>query len=1238
MRHIEIKVLGQWLPLLMMVTTMGTTYGQGISLDPGLLTDQSLSAYSTDFPDWLQDNVKIYESPNPKRNSIWEEEDMYTIDFTKFYNNDYKKDYKKEEKEPYTVFMKVALKASEIPEDSRKNKFIEVDLFLYDEKKEHGYDEDLKLISIYTSYDKYLNFYETRDGETSDFIASSDKARKGPFNKPYNTNLIKQALWNLNLATKVKNITDGKVVFRITFHQVGKLVDLNLKNVGLDEIKPQQLLYAKDNNVFDNPSKKETVVDFPQSTGITIDRWTWKSGKRLYGTTNNILNIAELDLSSSSNVELKLDYVFKDPRVDPNDFNPKTLRTKNGKGPGLKDAKQLAASDPMDQVEAIMLDQPQSGMFDVVSHRAARAGALFAVNGAFYDYYYYCLPGVKTSLKVNGAWRYEPDIFNHRNTGALVFNKDNKFEFLRNDREYDFIGDKNGHSYYEAKNAYKEQWDEWPNLMSGGHFSQKGMPYRFFEPEVTKELKKNGDYFWEDPRRTYPNIDGITESKYKDWNATEFRIWARIACQRYDTAENPFSFSDAFNPTYLHKDGIVNINGDRIDFIEGKANKIYTTVDYRRYPHEFGIQKRGRTFIAKKGRKFYIITADGEYNLDCQLENKGYKDKDARYYATRAPGLTIDELSDLSQKLEFDALLNLDGGGSSTFFVNGKGMLQTPYAGHAEGPMQQRYLSTTMMIVPKIVKDNIKPKSNVNQGHLYFDNSGLQSESFGFQHHHIYGCSPSEDAIAPIIPYRDWPKVRALSLTPSIDKLTKVGTDDDEGLIMGTFNAGLASSGTEGAILFAISENGQYIKKKEEGTNLDTEKVFANPKSLFVIGVGKMPKMLRKVLGKFHFYASHDISRLEAWKEYLRDENNDQAFYSILVNNNKISHYVFDKTKNWSHYLDGKWHQFTVSYHTDYDGGYLSNTLNTYVDGIEVTFDDTFLERTEEFEDPSYFFHLDDVTHAMIGAIPLKGNYLTPKQSNLAVDNYMFVVGGSALEDFHLDLINAQGVPHSLDDAIKNFSLDIASNDYMLPDSYSNLKWSDHTKNRWYLQFEEGTGYHAHAVNENQVLDESGKPHFYGLNLWGSWVTDNAAKKEVAETAKALDSIVDPITDEPLNANQTLEFGSAGVSHVEEAPDASATNSLTEDTLRHSWNVYPNPASSSLFLDLVLEESTPLDIYLFNLSGQQLFHARSARMERGKNQVDLGEIARRFGGKQQLYTLKVRGNGFAPIDTKVMIK
>ncbi|WP_425237696.1 phosphodiester glycosidase family protein [Ulvibacterium sp.] len=1227
MRHIEIKVLGEWLPLLMMLTIMGTIYGQGIGLDPMALTDQSLSAYSTDFPDWLQDNVKIYESPNPKKNPIWEEEDMYTINFKELLG--------KQGTEKPTAFMKVALKASEIPKNSRKNSFIEVDLFLYDEEEEHGYDEGQKLISIFMTYDRYLNYFEIGDGETSRFIASKNESMKAPNSKTYDSNRIKQALWNLGLATKLKNTTEGKVVFRMTFHQVGKLVNLQVE--GLGEIEPQQLLYAKSNNVFNDPSKKETVVDFPQSTGITIDRWTWNSGKRLYGTTNNILNIAELDFSASSNVELQLDYVFKDPRSDPENFNPKTLKNNDG-SPGILSASELEDKPSMDIVQSIMLDQPQAGMFDVVSHRAARAGALFAVNGAFYDYYYYCLPGVKTSLKVDGTWRYVPDIFNHRNTGALVFNKNNDFKFLRNDREYDFIGDKTGYSYDAAKSAYLEQGGGWPNLMSGGHFSELGKPYRFFEPEIIKELKENGDYFWENPRRTYPNIDDITESKYKNWNATEFRIWARIACQRYDTAENHFSFSDAFNPAYLHQDGMVKINNNQIDFTGGKANKIYTTVDYRRYKHEFGIQKRGRTFIAKKGRKFYIITADGEYNLNCQLEYKGYKGKDARYYATVAPGLTIDELSDLSQKLEFDALLNLDGGGSSTFFVNGKGMLQTPYAGHAEGPMQQRYLSTTLMIVPKIVKGNIKPKKNVNQGHLYFDNSGLQSESFGFQHHHIYGCPPSEDAIAPIIPYRDWPKVRALSLTPSIDKFTKVSDANKGGLITGTFNGGLASSGTEGAILFALSENGQYTKRKEEKTNLDTKEIFTDPGSLFVIGVGKMPEMLRKVLGKFHFYDSNTTARQEAWEGYLTDNN--QAFYSILVNNNKIYHYVFDKANSWSHYLDGKWHQFTVSYNNEqHHTGYSSNALYTYVDGIEVTFDDdAYLWEVDSLEDPSYFFQLNDVTHAMIGAIPLKGNYLTPKKSNLKVDNYMFLVGHSALEELRIYLIDKYNAPFDLGAAIKQFSSDIASNDYTLPDSYDSFEWSDPAKNRWYLQFEEGTGYHAHAVNDTQALDENGKPYFYGLNLWGSWVTESSAKKEVADTAKALDSIVDPITDEPLNANPTLEFGSAGVSHTEEAPDASATNSLTEDTLRHSWNVYPNPASSSLFLDLVLEESTPLDIYLFNLSGQQLFHARSARMERGTNRVDLGEIARRFGGKQQLYTLKVRGNGFAPIDTKVMIK
>lgn len=1226
MEHRDTKTLGRWIALVMMVV-LRFTYGQEISLDPIALANQSLSAYSTDFQ--YGNTVRTYESPNPKKNPIWAEEDMYTINF--------KEILEKQDKEIPHAFMKVALKGSEIPEGKWKNQFVTVDLFLYDSQKQDGYDEAQKLVQISMNYDSYLNYHKTSDGETSDFIAFVNKKMRGLNNKTYHSNRIKQALWNLDLATKLKNTVKGKVVVRISFSQIGKLVDL--KFPGLGQIEPQQLLYAKGQNIFNPPSSNEKIVDFPGTSDIY--RWKWEGNSLLYGTKNNILNIAEVDLSQDSDLELKLDYVFKDPRSEPSQFNPKTFRNRDG-SPGVLTAEELASRLSMEQVEPIMIDQPQSGMFDVVSNRVARAGALFAVNGAFYDYYYYCLPGVKTSMKIDGKWRYLPDIFNHRNTGALVFDK-TEFDFLRNERHDSYIGDELGASYFEAGAAYHEFGGLWPNLMSGGHFSEKGKPYRFYPPKVSEGL----DYFWENPKEYYPDMPDTKATAYRNWNKTEFSTWSMIACQKRDdrgkvagdfqytkngeAQVNLHSFSDAFTPAWL--DGTRNsfgINGRTLYMNRSTASNLYTAVDYSRYPHEFGIQKRGRTFIAKKGKKLYVMTADGLYAPGCEY---GEQTK-AQYYAKTAPGLTIDELSDLSQKLEFDALLNLDGGGSSTFFVNGKGMVQSPYAGTAEGPMQQRFLSSTLMVVPKILPTNIKAESAVNRHSLRFDNSRINTDQF--ETWNIRKCTYPNGRetweIVPKLPYKDWAPIQALSLTPSLDKFTKTPYVHEAGSIAGSFKT---SPDSEGAILFAMSENGQYGLEKDPATQKDIGKPIAETRSLFVMGVGKMPKKLIEILEPLGESIGYDSSKLE-WDLVM--QSNNQSFYTILVNSENVEYFMFadqNVEDSYKKYTNGGWHSFNFYFEVD------EETVDLYrhffMDGEEVLAPNTYYN-------PNvgswglHLFNAKHVTHAMIGAIPLQGSYVTGPKSDLTVDNFIYLLGHDALFDFfHTAKSNQTDLADTpnLFNVMKKVNEDITYNHHQLPAKYKGFGWNDPSKQQWYLQFEEGRGYHAHAVNDQK------QAHFYGLNLWGTWETKNFAEKEVADTIKALDSIVDPIIDQPLGTtNVSQEANSVETPpNSEDASDTAASfNGLADNTLRHSWNVHPNPASSSLFLDLVLEENTPLDIYLFNLSGQELFHARSARMNRGTNRVDLGEITRRFGGKQQLYLLKVRGNGFAPIDTKIMIK
>jgi exopolysaccharide biosynthesis protein len=61
-----------------------------------------------------------------------------------------------------------------------------------------------------------------------------------------------------------------------------------------------------------------------------------------------------------------------------------------------------------------------------------------------------------------------------------------------------------------------------------------------------------------------------------------------------------------------------------------------------------------------------------------------------------AEGMTIAELTELSQKLGLTEALNLDGGGSSTLWVLPEGVLNHPYDNHRFDHEGQR-------IVPNII-------------------------------------------------------------------------------------------------------------------------------------------------------------------------------------------------------------------------------------------------------------------------------------------------------------------------------------------------------------------------------------------------------------------------------------------------------------------------------------------------------------------------------------------------------
>lgn len=401
-----------------------------------------------------------------------------------------------------------------------------------------------------------------------------------------------------------------------------------------------------------------------------IKKAVW-SGSNKLASSEQIIHMAELDFSQSNDYKLQIAYIYQDPSDDSHTISPAECREicyyiSCTSGPECTSSFQRFC-EPVG---------PGGKQFDFVSHIAAKYGAVMATNGAFYDYFYNCVPGVKSYIKVDNTVVSKPNVLNHRNEGALAFNFSQVTPQLT-------IVKRSATSLEDLdnNNIYDSDLSAYPNVMSGGHLIENGVPYTLSTPSFCNGIT----YPWSsDPRYTGAN-DILKKSG---------AAWRSFACP---TIPASYSFNTPLTPTAYGYNNLFKCS----NLANLAKRKQLTCVDYAKYGEEFGgsdgLAKRSRTFIGIKDNKFYWFVADG-----CLTKTRATDGKE-QY----CKGFTIEELATLAHDMGLEKLLNFDGGSSSAFFLSGKGILQFQYEPDAEpsnlrvGPQGQRLLQTVLMLVPK---------------------------------------------------------------------------------------------------------------------------------------------------------------------------------------------------------------------------------------------------------------------------------------------------------------------------------------------------------------------------------------------------------------------------------------------------------------------------------------------------------------------------------------------------------
>jgi len=122
---------------------------------------------------------------------------------------------------------------------------------------------------------------------------------------------------------------------------------------------------------------------------------------------------------------------------------------------------------------------------------------------------------------------------------------------------------------------------------------------------------------------------------------------------------------------------------------EGKAQKIKPT-SLGEYEYSTMLERHPRSAVGWNKQSYFLVEVDGRQK-------------------SLSVGMTLEELSNFMVKLGCDEAMNLDGGGSATFWYDGK-VANSPCDGH------ERDVANCLVVIEKsnVSKERLKKKSNNN--------------------------------------------------------------------------------------------------------------------------------------------------------------------------------------------------------------------------------------------------------------------------------------------------------------------------------------------------------------------------------------------------------------------------------------------------------------------------------------------------------------------------------------------
>lgn len=561
----------------------------------------------------------------------------------------------------------------------------------------------------------------------------------------------------------------------------------------------------------------------------------------------------------------------------------------------------------------------------------------------------------------------------------------------------------------------------------------------------------------------------------------------------------------------------------------------FSTLAYRQYDQLFEQVPNARTYVAIKGKKLDIGIIDGDLGNFSDGRGVNY---------SKTFGMKNSEVSRFYKYKGYDKMLNLDGGSSSQIWYNGRGPLHDwtgyPLVEDNQGPYYSRLVSSYLMLVPKKHTELIGPYQQVDDNHITLDNSNI---SFNYDDDLDHGADKS-----------------FVSLSPSLDLFTKP-TDGDHGIIAGNFKI-INKSQAEGAILFYLGEDTYY--EDTEGQRV------VNPelRNLMVVGVGKIPNPMLDIL-KSKLVLNNNFN--QAFHSILN--KNDHAFYYIKMVNSKIIQYSFDTSPYNKYFQSENWHSFLLARYQAVSGSteHMLRIDNAHPSGENFSHYSSSRTIYNMFTTPS-------ATHATIGAVNIDGRFVTGN-AELAVDNYLFVIGRSATSRFTANDIKS--IAHSL-----------ASTNRRLPE---NLKDKFYNANTYALQFEEQSGRHRFSLSPvSNVL------RLYGLDL----NVRNVQNISTYSGQTPVDLITKP-SEKPNLGREIL--------------------------------VYPNPTQNDLSIYLYQENQIgDVIIRLFDVAGRRIkSFEKKYNLKKGSHEIILNNI-KKAGVTTGLYTLSII-NGEHTTTKKILV-